>query len=447
MNSSTAVSASAVSPPRLLLILFLATFLNYYDRALPAVLMEPIRVEFGLSDTWLGLINAAFTVTYALFGILLGRLADTGVRKKVIGYGLIAWSAATALSGSAAGLGGFLLARVGVGIGEASCAPTAQSMIADLYPAQRRSRAIGLVMLGLPLGLVAAFLSGGAIATALGSWRAVFWLAAVPGALLGLVMLLLPEPPRQAQQEDALAAGMGTALRQVWAVPSMRWLTLGAIGFGLAGYVGTGFMVALLQRHFQLPLVQAGVVSGAIIGGSGLVAMVGGGWLADALQQRWKTGRLGLATVASGAGAVLTLIALRLPATQVGWFVALFAIGWLATYLFTVCGYPALQEVVASRQRAIAMAVNLCIGNIVGGGCGVVLVGALSDRFALASAQAAGQALDDFHRGAGLASAMLLIPAAMAIMALATWRAAHHFVADQQRVQPTLSAVERAASR
>jgi hypothetical protein len=87
------------------------------------------------------------------------------------------------------------------------------------------------------------------------------------------------------------------------------------------------------------------------------------------------------------------------------------------------------------------MAVNLAVGNVVGGGCGVVLVGALSDRFALASAQAAGQALNDVHRGAGLATAMLLIPAAMALMALATWQASRHFAAGRQHAQPTTSTV------
>lgn len=419
--------------------LFLAMFLNYYDRTIPAVLMEPIRLEFGLTDTMLGLLNAVFTVTYALFGILLGRLADVGVRKRVMGIGLIAWSVATALSGAATGFGWFLLARVGVGIGEASCAPTAQSMVADLYPSERRSRAMGLVMLGLPLGLVAAFFSGGAIATAMGSWHAVFWLAAIPGALLGGVMLMMPEPTRQAAAWDAGSGGIGPALRGVWAVASLRWLTLGAIGFGLAGYVGTGFMVALLQRHFHLPLIQAGVISGVIIGATGLVAMVGGGWLADRLQQRWYAGRLGLSTLASMAGAVLTLCALYLPSTQVTWFVLLFSIGWLATYLFPVCAYPALQEVVPPRRRGVAMAVNLAVGNVVGGGCGVVLVGVLSDRFALASARTAGQALDDVHRGAGLATAMLLIPVAMAIMALATWRASRHFAADQRRAQDAVS--------
>jgi MFS family permease len=414
-------------------LLFLAMFVNYYDRTIPAVLMEPIRREFGLTDTLLGVLNALFTVTYAVCGIFLGRLADVGVRKRVMGLGLIAWSAATAWSGLAVGFGWFLLARVGVGIGEASCAPTAQSMVADLYAPDRRSRAMGVVMLGLPLGLVAAFFTGGAIATAMGSWHAVFWLASVPGAVLGVVMLCMPEPPRQTARQDGSHGGMGQALRLVWALRSVRWLTLGAIGFGLAGYVGTGFMVALLQRYFHMPLIQAGMASGIMIGMTGLVAMLGGGWLADVLQQRWSAGRLGLTTLASMAGTALTAMALLLPSAQVVLFVLLFSVGWLATYLFPVCAYPALQDAVPAHQRGIAMAMHLAIGNVIGGGAGVVLVGALSDRFARASAQAVGQAVDELHRGNGLHTAMLLIPAALLLMALATWQASRHFAADAQR--------------
>lgn len=437
MNTTTETAVPAPHARRMVFLLFLAMLLNYYDRTIPAVLMEPIRQEFNLSDTMLGLLNAVFTLAYALFGIVLGRLADVGVRKKVMGIGLIAWSGATALSGIASGFGWFLLARVGVGIGEASCAPTTQSIVADLYPPARRSRAMGLIMLGLPLGLVAAFFSGGAIATAMGSWHAVFWLASIPGAALGCAILLMPEPPRQVDANDTRSGSITQALRQVWAVRCARWLTLGAIGFGLAGYVGTGFMVALLQRYFHMPLIQAGMVCGIIIGATGLVAMIGGGWLADVLQQRWNPGRLGLTTLASVAGAVLTLVALKLPATEIAGFVVLFSIGWLATYLFPVCVYPALQDAITPRQRGVAMALHLAIGNVVGGGCGVILLGALSDHFAKASAMAAGQALAEVHRGMGLATAMLLIPFAMAVMALATWQASRHFTADHQRAQGT----------
>ncbi|MFZ3220270.1 MAG: MFS transporter [Rhodoferax sp.] len=424
--------APAAQARRMVWLLFLAMFVNYYDRTIPAVLMEPIRREFGLTDTLLGVLNAIFTVTYAVFGIFLGRLADVGVRKKVMGLGLIAWSAATASSGIAVGFGWFLLARVGVGIGEASCAPTAQSMVADLYAPEQRSRAMGIVMLGLPLGLVTAFFTGGAIATAMGSWHAVFWLASVPGAVLGVVMLLTPEPPRHTVGQRGSDGGIGQALRLVWAVRSARWLTLGAIGFGLAGYVGTGFMVALLQRYFHMPLIQAGMTSGIIIGMTGLVAMLGGGWLADMLQQRWRAGRLVFTALASLAGTALAAMALMLPSTQVLVFVLLFSMGWLAVYFFPVCAYPALQDAVPAHRRGIALAVHLAIGNVIGGGAGVVLLGALSDRFARASAHAAGQVVDELHRGNGLHTAMLLIPAAMLLMSLATWQASRHFSVDAQ---------------
>jgi membrane protein YqaA with SNARE-associated domain len=137
---------------------------------------------------------------------------------------------------------------------------------------------------------------------------------------------------------------------------------------------------------------------------------------------------------------MLTLIALLLPSIQIVAFVLLFSVGWLAVYLFPVCAYPALQDAVAPRQRGIAMAVHLAIGNVLGGGGGVVLLGALSDRFAQASAHAAGQVMDDVHRGIGLSSAMLLIPAAMLLMACATWQASRHFPADAQSAQRGVNA-------
>src|SRR6185503_9906557 len=136
-------------------LLFLANLLNFFDRTIPAILNEPIRLEWGLNDLQLGIIAAAFTVIYAIAGLPLGRLADRGSRRKVIGWGVAIWSAFTAANAFAWSFGSFLVARMGVGVGEASYAPAASSLIGDLFPAERRSRALGIFMLGLPVGLMA----------------------------------------------------------------------------------------------------------------------------------------------------------------------------------------------------------------------------------------------------------------------------------------------------
>ncbi len=182
------------NPWRVLALLFLANLLNFFDRTIPAILNEPIRLEWGLNDFQLGIIAAAFTVIYAIAGLPLGRLADRGSRRKVIGWGVALWSAFTAANAFAWSFGSFLVARMGVGVGEASYAPASSSLIGDLFPAERRSRALGIFMLGLPVGLMAAFFTVGPLVAAFGDWRAPFVVAAVPGFVVAALFFLIREP-------------------------------------------------------------------------------------------------------------------------------------------------------------------------------------------------------------------------------------------------------------
>ncbi|HCN46304.1 MAG TPA: MFS transporter, partial [Pseudomonas sp.] len=183
---------------RILFLLFLANLFNFFDRTIPAIVIEPIRLEWHLSDMQIGLIGTAFTLVYAIAGLPLGRLADTGSRSKVMGWGLTVWSGLTAVNGMVGSFWSFLLVRMGVGIGEASYAPAANSLIGDLFPAERRARAMGIFMLGLPLGLLLAFFTIGAMVQYFGSWRAPFFIAAVPGLLLAIFMFFIREPARGA---------------------------------------------------------------------------------------------------------------------------------------------------------------------------------------------------------------------------------------------------------
>ena len=123
---------------RVLFLLFLANVFNFFDRAVPSIVMEPIRLEWSLSDFQVGMLGTAFTIVYAVAGIPLGRMADSGSRKKIMGAGLLLWSGLTAVNGAVQGFWGFLLARMGVGIGEASYGPAANSLIGDMFPANRR---------------------------------------------------------------------------------------------------------------------------------------------------------------------------------------------------------------------------------------------------------------------------------------------------------------------
>ena len=165
-----------------LFVLFLINFLNFFDRNLPAITAEPLRREFGLNDTMLGLLATAFVLVYALAGLPLGRLSDRVQRSRVLAGGVFVWSLFTAAAGMAWNVATLLVSRIGVGIGEASCAPAANAIIGDLYESKKRARAIGLFMLGLPVGSLACFALGGYFTQVYGC-RAMYLLAAVPGAI------------------------------------------------------------------------------------------------------------------------------------------------------------------------------------------------------------------------------------------------------------------------
>src|SRR5277367_1401972 len=199
-----------------LFVLFVINLLNFFDRQLPGALAEPIRKEFHLSDTALGLLGTIATLMYALVGLPLGRLADKWYRTRLIAAGTAVWSVLTAISGLAQNYLQLFISRLGVGLGEATCAPAGQSLIGDLFPPHQRARAMGVFMLGLPAGLCLAYFSAGAIGAAFG-WRAVFLFACIPGLLLALLVLRIPEPVRGALDAARPAAAHDAAVRAPFA--------------------------------------------------------------------------------------------------------------------------------------------------------------------------------------------------------------------------------------
>ena len=180
-------------------VLFAINILNFYDRHVPGALVEPMRREFHLNDTQIGLIGSAFIWIYAIVGVPLGRIADSGSRKKLLAWGVIIWTALTASAGLATTYTVLLFSRVGVGVGEAACAPTATSWLGDLFPPAKRSRVLALFMLGVPVGGALGYFFSGPIAQAYG-WRAAMVFAAVPALLLVPALFMLHEPQRGASE-------------------------------------------------------------------------------------------------------------------------------------------------------------------------------------------------------------------------------------------------------
>ncbi len=424
----------ATQPGKVLFLLLLANLLNFFDRSLPAVVAEPIRLEFGLSDLQLGLLSTVFVVVYAVAGLPLGRLADTRSRRTVLVWGLVVWSLFTGFGGLAWSFISLLIIRIGVGIGEACYAPIANSLIADMYPSARRARAVGIYMLGLPLGLMLAFFGVGPIVEAFDSWRAPFLLAALPGLALAWFIARIPEPQRGAA--DGVVASTEPVVhpfRTLLRIPTLWWVIASGLTINFAAYPTSGFLVPLLQRHFQLSLSVAASMTGIIVGLTGLVGLTVGGVLADRMHSRGGSGRLlfGAAMLAFSAASVFG--ALWFGAQTLAVFTTLFALGWLAYYTYFTSVYPAIHDVVEPRLRATAMALYFAAMYLLGGATGPVVVGALSDHLALSAMQAAGAPeMTEAFKSVGLYQAMYLVPLMLLLTALFIYGASRSYVRDRQ---------------
>src|SRR5438128_6484772 len=186
-----------------LLVLFAINLMNFFDRQIIGGVGEGIRREWGLSDTALGLLGTVFTLLYAVVGLPLGRLSDKIQRRLILSAGVFVWSLLTAASGIARSFSQLIVARLGVGVGEATCSPASTSLIGDLFPATMRARAVAIWMLGLPLGLGLANGAGGWILQSWG-WRKAFYIAAIPGLFCAVAAIMMREPSRGTKEAHAV---------------------------------------------------------------------------------------------------------------------------------------------------------------------------------------------------------------------------------------------------
>ena len=386
-----------------LFVLFLVNFLNYFDRVVPAVVLEPIRLEFGLNDTQLGLVTTAFTVVYAVLALPVGQLVDKLSRKHILAAGVGLWSIFTAASGLAGGFASFLAARMGVGVGEASCTPAATSLIGDLLPESKRARAYGVFMLGLPLGTFAALVLAGVIAAKFG-WRAAFLVAALPGVIVALMLLRCREPARGMHDPAPDDSAGAQPVRAV--LSSALFWAIGLVGVALSmsGYAMTTYLPAFFARTHGLGLSQAGAAAAIVLGATGIVGLVLGGAASDRMAAWRPQGRALL-----GLGACLVaapLVYLGLSAEGAVGATALLACGWTLYFVYLVTAHTTLIDRFDSRLRGRAIGGFVFLATI-GAAGGSALSGLLSDHYA-ALAGAAGAA-GTVARSAGLQQALSLV--------------------------------------
>jgi MFS family permease len=400
-----------------LAVLFLVNVLNYYDRQALGAVAEPLRREFALSDAQIGALSTVFIVVYALAGLPLGRLADTWSRRKLMAIGVSVWAGLTALGAAAASYGMLAATRLGVGIGEAVCAPAANSWIGAIVPAGRRARALAGFMMAVPVGVMLSSAVTGPAAQAWG-WRAALALAAAPAVLLVPALLWLREPEQEAVSHAEDRTGPMSLLR----IPALAWIAASGAILNFALYSFSSFLPAFLKRYHGLSVAQAGLWTGLGSGAAGVAGAVVAGIWGDRIVVRWSNGRLLLAAGAALLAAPLALAAIALPAGESTAALALImpAYGLLQTYYGLV--YAAINDIVAPGLRGTAMAGYLLVTYLGGAAFGPLATGVLSDR--LARRAAGGLAVTEGARAAGLHQAMYLIPAMALVLAVVLWAGA-----------------------
>lgn len=420
-----------------LAVLFGVNMMNFFDRQVAGALAEPIRLEFGLSDTALGIVNTVFVLVYACAGVPLGRLTDNWLRTRLISIGVTVWSLFTAASGLASSYWTFLATRVGVGVGEASCAPASQSLIGDLYPPERRARAMGLFMLGLPLGLFGAYMLSGIIGERWG-WRAAFLVACVPGLILAGLVLLVREPARGASEvrADAPMRDGESPYRLLMSIPTLWWIVLSGMLFNFNSYAVNIFQSPFLQRFHEVGLREASNISAVSLGLAGMFGLVFGGWMGDRMHAKHENGRLLLAALCLSLAAPCVFMALQQPKGSVTAFALLMGMSTALTFAYYSTVYSSIQDVVHPRLRGTAVSLYFFAMYVLGGAFGSMAMGALSDFFAHRQMLAAGatEMLPVFKAG-GLHSAMYIMPALMLLCAGSLFGAARTVGKDMRRMR------------
>ncbi len=432
----------ALSPAFSLFILFAINLLNFFDRQLPGALAEPIRKEFHLNDTALGLLGTVVTLMYAVAGLPLGRLADKWYRTRLIAIGTAVWSMLTAAAGLAQNFTQLFASRLGVGLGEATCAPAGQSLIGDLYPPHQRARAMGVFMLGLPAGICLAYYSAGAIGSAFG-WRAVFLFACIPGLLFAWLALRVAEPQRGALEAAPRAggdAGLQAPYATVLRLPTMWWIILSGIFHNFNIYAINAFQTPFLQRFHGMGLKEASNVSAVSLGAVGAIGLIAGGWLADKISTRRRDGRLLLSACSMAIAAPCILLALGQPKGSITSFTLLMAAGTMTMFVYYATVYAAIQDVIEPALRGTAVSVYFFAMYVLGASFGPLGMGMLSDHFAhQAMRDAAATTMTEAYKAAGLHSALYAIPVLAMLAALVLFAGSRTVENDIRKSQASRS--------
>ncbi len=381
-------------------LLFLCYVFNFLDRQIVTILAEPIKRDLQIADWQLGLMTGtAFAIFYCTLGIPIARMAERRNRPWIIGLSLAAWSGFTALCGLAQNFWQLVLARIGVGIGEAGCSPPAHSLIADYTPKEQRASAMAFYLMGNPIGALLGVVIGGLVADAYG-WRTAFLLVGLPGVVLAVIVVLTLVEPRVKRaaavaREAALQApqssfadvlrvlrGKRTFWYMAFAVSIVAFIGYGHAPFGASFFLRVhGAEIEQLAAQFGLgPIGFVGLSLGLILGVAAGLGVFLGGIIGDRFGGRDVRAYMGIPGAAVLATVPIYTIALLLPTFLP--ILPLLALNSVLVSLWQGPVYATVQNIAPVHMRATAASIFLFIANLVGLGLGPLAVGLASDILA-----------------------------------------------------------------
>lgn len=428
MASTAPISADSTSTLGtrwyVLFIMMLAYTINIADRYVMSTVLEPIRLELGLTDSGVAfLTGVSLALFYVTMGLPLSWIADRHNRRNLLAISMTVWSGMTALCGMSQGYVQLLLARIGVGIGEAGGTPACNSIVGDYFPADRRAMAMTIFALGAPIGAWLGADMAGAVAAQYG-WRAAFFVLGIPGLFLALVVFLTIKEPARGQLDAASesdAPSFKETMRFLW---SQKAAVHGMMGSGLSALWGWGLMwftPTFIQRTYGLDVGEAGGVVGPIHLIMGIGASLLTAWVVSKPAYRDPRKIVRLLAVVTGLATIPSIIAYWTDSLQVAtlmWWIFIPAI-----YFYIGPAFALVQNLSPPKMRAMAVAVALLIANVFNLIVAPQGVGLLSDYFAGPGGADA----------ASLRLALLVLAPTGFWAAFHYWRAEKYIVEDQKR--------------